>query len=695
MSDSPNGIPAESESSSPSSATNSPAAGSSRRWWIQRLFSAGLYAAVGILLIVAVGAAQKVGWISAGGVSTPAEDATANQIHVCPMHPHIRQRGPGRCSICGMKLEIPKTSGADLDELAVKIQPAQRRLANIRTDVVRLEPLAEMIQTVGAIAIDESRMAVIPSYIDGRIERLFADYTGVDVKKGDHLAVVYSPSLFTAQVAYLEFRRLLETMDDGALKSVRTAQEKLVKSARQRLVELGMTDTQIADIEKSGEARSRLTIYSNIGGTVIDKLAQEGKYVKAGDPIYRIADLSTVWLMLELYPEDAIRIRFGQRVFAEMQSLPGKTFEGRVAYVDRTVNERTRTVGVRVEFLNDAGLLRPGDYASAEIQLQIGDLGEVYDVDLAGKWISPMHPQVILDQPGPCPICGMDLVPTSRYGYSDEPVRQPASLYVPRSAVLMAGSSSVVYVETDPGRFEIRPVVIGPVLRDRVVILKGLKEGEKVATAGNFLIDSQMQLAGKPSLIDPRRAVAKQKERKTPLEFNRPEVQPLEGESGSQLEALYSAYFEIQQSLASDRKPGMKTAAALHRIASQLAVTLPAAVRPHLNTIASSSEHLHHLKLAEARKSFKPISHAIVTLATQLRGDRSRQSFTHYFCPMVEGGGGDWLQPGNDLRNPYKGSEMLTCGQKAHRLPPTGPVVSLLEPEDPAETKTHSNAETR
>jgi membrane fusion protein, copper/silver efflux system len=668
-------------------------AGHSRRWWVQKLFSAGIFATVGLLLIVAVGAAQKIGWISAGGGPAATGDDVSKVIHMCPMHPHIRQMGPGKCSICGMNLEVPQTSGADLDELAVKIAPAQRRLANIQTGDVRREPISAMIQTVGAIAIDESRMATIPSYIDGRIERLFADYTGVDVKKDDHLAVVYSPNLFTAQVAYLEFRRLLEKMNEGALKSVRTAQEMLVKSSRQRLVELGMTDEQIAGVEKSGEAQSRLTIYSNIGGTVIEKLAQEGKYVKAGDPIYRIAYLSTVWLMLELYPEDAIRIRFGQRVKAEMQSLPGRAFDGRVAYIDRTVDEKKRTVGVRVEFLNEEQLLRPGDYASAEISLQIGEQGEVYDAGLAGKWISPMHPQIVKDQPGPCPICGMDLVPTSRFGYAANPVEQPTSLFVPRSALLMAGASSVVYVETEPGRFEIRPVVLGPVLRDRVVILSGLKEGEKVATAGNFLIDSQMQLAGKPSLIDPARAIARQRERKTPLEFDKPTVKPLDGESGSQLESLYSAYFEIQKTLAADKKPTMKSATALHKLATKLAGNkeIPAESRDQLKAIARSAEHLHHMKLAEARMSFKPVSHAVVTLATQYRGEKSTQSFTHFFCPMVDGGGGDWLQPGGDLRNPYKGSEMLTCGRKAHDLPVTGPIVSLLKAKVTAEKKVHQH----
>ena len=226
-----------------------------------------------------------------------------------------------------------------------------------------------------------------------------------------------------------------------------------------------MTDEQLAELERTGNAQSRLTIYAPQGGTVVEKLAVEGNYVKAGDPIYRIAELSTVWLMLKLFPEDATRIRFGQRVEAVIQSLPGETLVGRVAFIDPTVDPKTRTVGIRVELVNKDGRLRPGDYAEARISLPIGPQGEVFDADLAGKWISPMHPQIIRDEPGQCPICGMDLVPTSQYGFAGAPVPQPESLHVPRSAVLLAGGNSVVYVETKPGRFEIRPVKIGPILR--------------------------------------------------------------------------------------------------------------------------------------------------------------------------------------------------------------------------------------
>jgi len=567
---------------------------------------------------------------------------------------------------------VPATSsGEDLDELAVRIEPAQRRLANIKTAEVAERPVSTTIRTIGAIQIDESRKATIASYIDGRVERLFADYTGVEVDQGDHLAVVYSPQLYSAQVEYVESRRTLDRSNTAALAAVREAQTKLVANSHQRLVELGMTEEQLTELERSNTPQSRLTIYAPIGGTVIEKLAEEGKYISAGEPIYRIANLSTVWLMLELYPEDASRIRFGQMVDAELTSMPGKTLIGRVAFIDPRVNEASRTVGVRVEFKNDDGELRPGDYARAGIVIPIGPQGEVYDQGLAGKWISPMHPQVIRDEPGDCPICGMKLVPTSRYGYVDQPVAQPASIVVPRSAVLMAGDHSVVYVETEPGRFELRSVTLGAILRDEAIILNGVKPGEQVATAGNFLIDSQMQLAGKPSLIDPGKRMKaeggrlKNEHRNTPLHFDDINIVRIEGLTGEHLEQLYQAYFEIQKTFSLDQKPTEVAVNSLSQLAGELALndSLGEDIRKQLATIKENSVHLHHLSIEDARKKFKSISHAVVTLATEVRGQSANTAFKHFFCPMVKQGEGDWLQVEDELSNPYFGSEMLRCGE--------------------------------
>lgn len=178
----------------------------------------------------------------------------------------------------------------------------------------------------------------------------------------------------------------------------------LYGNVRRKLIDLGMTETQIARLEETEQPVTRIELVAPIHGTVIAKLASEGEYVKTGQPIYRLADLSIVWLMLELFPEDAAAIRFGQRVESEVQSLPGEKFTGRVAFVDPMVDPKTRTVGVRVVISNEAGRLKTGDYATATVEIPVRNLGDplsgVYDPDLAGKWISPRHPHVIEEKPG-------------------------------------------------------------------------------------------------------------------------------------------------------------------------------------------------------------------------------------------------------------------------------------------------------
>jgi Cu(I)/Ag(I) efflux system membrane fusion protein len=399
--------------------------------------------------------------------------------------------------------------------------------------------------------------------------------------------------------------------------------------------------------------------------------------------------------MLELYPEDASQIRFGQVVRAELTSLPGKELTGRVAFIDPTVNDSNRTVGVRVEFKNDDGELRPGDYAQATIEIPIGPQGEVYDAELAGKWISPMHPQIIRDEPGDCPICGMNLVPTSRYGYTDQPVAHAQSITIPRSALLMAGEHSVVYVETEPGRFELRTVSLGPILADQVVILDGLEPGERVATSGNFLIDSQMQLAGKPSLIDPTRHVAKQDNPNAPLELKGIHVTQLEGAAGEHLEHLFQAYFEIQQALANDSVPSEQSVLAVDRGAANLLAEskLPEKVQKELKIIQDNIPHLHHLAIDEVRVKFKALSHAAIRLAAQVRGEKAEVAFHHFFCPMVKNGNGDWLQPDKMLSNPYYGSEMLRCGELVRTIPTSDP--SSVVPEDDHTEQKHPATEER
>lgn len=484
-----------------------------RRWWLKLAVQPLLLLVCGAALFAGLGAAQRLGWISAGGGGGGHVHAMAgggDVQYICPMMCTPPQSEPGRCPVCAMELVRASSGGGQGDSHSVRIDPAARRVANIRTVAVKSMPLARTIRAIGELSYDEGTLKTISAYVDGRLERLYADYTGVVVKQGDHLALVYSPRLYSAQVELLLARKSRDESRSATLQRVIQSNRELYVSARQRLIELGMTPEQVDELEQAGEANSRLHLCAPSGGTVIEKLAVEGQYVKEGEPIYRLADLSTVWLMLKLFPEDAAAIRYGQKVEAEVQSLPGRKFAGRVAFIDPSVDPKTRTVGVRVVVPNEGGQLRAGDFARATIEAPLADHGRpqarIHDPELASQWISPRHPHVVESSPGRCRECGVELVPAAQLGFTDEPGAQGRALTVPRDAVLMAGGNSVLYVEAEPGRFEIRQVVLGPICGDQIVVLSGVEEGEQVASRGNFLIDSQMQLAGNPSLIDPTKA---------------------------------------------------------------------------------------------------------------------------------------------------------------------------------------------
>ena len=476
------------------------------RWWVKLFVQPLLFLVFLMMSFVALGLLQQVGLLtdSEGLVTTGADNNTsASTSYICPMMCTPPSAKPGRCPVCAMEL-VPATSGTDQsDGRSIVIDPASRRVAGIETVKVESVLANHVIESIGKLDYDESGRKTLAAYVDGRIEKLYADYAGVKVTEKDTLAVLYSPKLYSAQVELLIALRAKEKSQSGTLSRVAAVNENLEQSARQRLTELGMTKNQIDAIEQNGRADSRLALLAPTSGTVVKKGVVEGQYVSEGDTIYELADLSSVWLMLELFPEDAALVRYGMRVKTELQSLPGQYFEGRVAFIDPIVDPKTRTVGVRVVMKNPDGFLRIGDFATATIEVPLGSTDAMYDPELAGRWISPRHPHITSDEPGTCSICSMPLVPATSFGFTDDPSSKNGVLVVPRDAVLSAGSKSVVYVETEPGHFEIRNVILGPVVNSGIVIADGIKEGEEVARKGNFLIDSQMQLVGNPSLIDP------------------------------------------------------------------------------------------------------------------------------------------------------------------------------------------------
>ncbi|MEM7558959.1 MAG: efflux RND transporter periplasmic adaptor subunit, partial [Planctomycetota bacterium] len=310
----------------------------------------------------ALGFAMRIGWIPTAFESDQNASATSeNSRYVCPMMCVEPSTVPGRCPVCAMEL-VPASPDSGGDSTSIFVAPVARRLIGVRTAEAKLRVAKRTIRTIGSIQYDESQLSTISAYVDGRLEKLYANYVGVPVKEGDSLALLYSPELYTAQAEYLSSQAGNSASRFVDADSLRTL-------AREKLFELGMSEEQMKALEEEQEPRSRLRLESPQNGTVIEKLAVEGDYVKTGQTIFRVADLSTVWMMLDLFPEDASRVFFGQEVEAEISSAPGIVFTGRVAFVDPTVNAKTRSVRVRVEILNLDGQLRPGDYASARISI--------------------------------------------------------------------------------------------------------------------------------------------------------------------------------------------------------------------------------------------------------------------------------------------------------------------------------------
>lgn len=497
-------------------------------WWVAFVGQPILFIVFIGIAIYLFGIAQNYGWFSSAEITQGETKSEASDVlYICPMVCVPPSTEPGRCPVCGMKLKPQKISGDLKDKYGLTLNKANIRIANIQTVAAEEKSLTEHMSAIGTIDYDEASLATISAYVDGRVEKLFADYTGFVVDGSCELAVLYSPELYLSQVALFQAKQLLQDTEKTDNKRILESNQRFYKSSKQRLIELGLSEEQVAEIENKGKPESRIRIKSPIEGTVVEKLVEEGEYVKTGQPIAKVADLSNVWLVLELFPKDAAKIRFGQKVVTQIQSIPNRKFEGRIAYVDTTVDTTTQSVPVRVVIPNPDGDIRIGDYATATITVDVthtvdAGIQPIYDSDLAGKWISPRHPQIQSDQPGKCSICDMDLVPAEKLGFSPLPIAKQLFVTVPRSAVLIVGDQNVAYVETKRGRFEFREIEVDRIIGGDVVVKSGISHGELVVAKAALLLDSSFNMANKPSLIDPNKIKPETPEKEDP--FADPEV---------------------------------------------------------------------------------------------------------------------------------------------------------------------------
>ena len=403
---------------------------------------------IGIVLILGI----VIGIFMGGGYSSNEETATHErdevkaEIWTCSMHPQIQQDGPGQCPLCGMDL-IPLDNSMDSEEALpdeVPMSDAAMKLAEIQTYVVKLEKPEKEIRLLGKVKPDERLMYSQTAHFPGRIEKLFINFTGEKVYKGQKLASIYSTELITAQ------KELFEVLKNESTSPA------LVDAARNKLKQWKFTDKQITTIEKSGEVKTEIDILSNYNGYVMMRMVSEGDHVKLGQKLFKVVDLSRVRLLFEAYENDLPWVKLGDELSIELKSVPGEIFKGKVAFIDPFINPKTRVAYVRVEMNNAKGLLKPDMFANGIITSKL-----------------PIKEEVIL---------------------------------VPKSAVLWTGKRGVVYVKI-PNRehnsFIYREVILGEDAGDFYIIKKGLEEGEEIATNGVFKIDAAAQLAGKKSMMNP------------------------------------------------------------------------------------------------------------------------------------------------------------------------------------------------
>ena len=323
----------------------------------------------------------------------------------------------------------------------VQISPERQQLIGVRIGTVEKRPLQKVIRTNGRVEFDEKRLATISPKIGGWIEELYVDFTGAPVKKGAPLLTLYSPELVSTQEEYLAALRARQELAASPYPEVAASGNALVESARRRLRLWDISEEQIRELEQTGQVRKSLTLYSPYGGIVLEKMAFKGMRVEPGMALYKLADLSVVWLIADIYEYELPLIRLGQQASINLSYLPGEAFTGKAVFIYPYLDAQTRTARVRFEFANPRGTLKPEMYAGVEITIRLGD-----------------------------------------------------KVAVPEGAIIDTGIRKVAIVEKGAGYFEPRDVKLGTKAGDYYEVLDGLKVGERVVTSANFLIDSESKL---------------------------------------------------------------------------------------------------------------------------------------------------------------------------------------------------------
>lgn len=410
------------------------------------------------LVVIILASAAGGGWFlwqkEHAGKAGEEKAAQGQTLYTCSMHPFIIKDKPGTCPICGMEL-IKKIEGAaggeqtaEQKQLAemlghVSMSANQRIMANVATVAAKQGVLNKEINAVGIVQYDQTRQAKVTAWIAGRIDRLNVDTVGAFVNKDKPVAEVYSPDLVATQQEYLLAVKSRDQLKNSSIPSISQNGEGLVASARQRLLLFGVKEGQILELEKAGKPNIRLPIYTPLSGIVIEKMVQQGQYINTGEVLFNIADLSKVWVEIDVFENEVPYVKVGQQVEIRSSADQHVKANGRISFVYPFHDPKTHTVKARVEMPNPRYILKPDMFVNAIIKVPL-----------------------------------------------------VKGIVVPVTAVIDTGKRQLVWVEMSPGMFEPREVQAGERIDDQVQILSGINAGDKVAVSGSYLIDSESQLKG-------------------------------------------------------------------------------------------------------------------------------------------------------------------------------------------------------
>jgi Cu(I)/Ag(I) efflux system membrane fusion protein len=569
-----------------------------------------------IYTVVALIVGVLVGFLLFGGDSGNKTVNSDNHEHseevaqmwTCSMHPQIMQPEPGDCPICGMDLIPADAGGEGLALNEIKMTNNAMALANIHTMVVGNDSEAEgnSMMLSGKIMPNEEANAVQASYFEGRIEKLNVNFTGENVRKGQLLATIYAPALVAAQQELL------------TAASMKESQPALYNAVRNKLKLWKLSEDQISQIETSGKVRENFPIYATVSGTVSEKMAEEGDYVKQGQPIVRVSNLATVWAMFDAYENQISQLKVGQKITVTSNAYPNKEFEATISFIAPSLNTQSRTISVRATLNNKEGILKPGMFVTSKVQ-----------------------------------------VAKSR--------EKQALISVPASAVLWTGNRSLVYVKTNPDEpiFEMREVTLGSKNGDNYTILEGLSNGEEIVVNGTFTVDAAAQLQGKRSMMntvgepemDPTDHLAGIERLEVPAKFQ------------DQLKAVFEDYMVIEKALVNDNAETPKKAAGdllknLQKVDMKLVKDEPAHSRWMLLEKELQESALAISKTSDIDEQRDHFIHLSAHLINAVKTFGINQKVYVDYCPMVKGDlGAFWMSTEEEILNPYFGASMLRCGE--------------------------------